>query len=391
MFNKTLSGTLMIAGITTGAGMLGIPLVTAQAGFFPAIAITVAVWFFMVATGLLFLEATLWMDDGANVLSMSERFLGKGGKWVAGAVYLFLYYCLMVAYFSVGAPIFAAYMGLDAGHFEYLSFGILFGAIVVFGIRAVDRLNYILMIAMLLSYFALIGVGAPQVFKENLVSKNWGQVIFAAPILFSAFGFHNIIPSLTTYFERDVKILRRSIIFGTLIPLTIYLVWQWLLIGVVPISSIDLALSQGKPATAALQSLVGSPWIQRFGQFFAFFAVITSMLGVAFSLLDFLADGFKVKPVKYGVRFLLSLLVFLPPCILSIVDPSIFVKAIGFAGGFGEAFLNGLLPVALVWIGRYKLKLTLQCQLLGNRWILGTLFALGTLVMLLEGRFLWQH
>jgi len=119
--------------------------------------------------------------------------------------------------------------------------------------------------------------------------------------------------------------------------------------------------------------------------------VITSMLGVAFSLLDFLADGFKVKPVKYGVRFLLSLLVFLPPCILSIVDPSIFVKAIGFAGGFGEAFLNGLLPVALVWIGRYKLKLTLQCQLLGNRWILGTLFALGTLVMLLEGRFLWQH
>src|SRR5580658_748713 len=110
MFNKTLSGTLLIAGTTIGAGMLGIPLLTAKAGFLPAVGITAAVWVFMLATGYLYLEATLWMHEGANVLSMSRRFLGRSGKWLAGGTYLFLYYCLMVAYYAAGAPIFISFV-----------------------------------------------------------------------------------------------------------------------------------------------------------------------------------------------------------------------------------------------------------------------------------------
>ena len=151
MFNKTVSGTLLIAGTTIGAGMLGIPLVTAKAGFIPAMGITFAVWLFMAATGLLYLEATLWMHEGANVLSMSRRFLGRSGRIAAGGTFLFLYYCLMVAYYAAGAPIFASLLGIGASVWTYLAFGIVFGGIVFFGIKAVDRINYILMAAMFLS------------------------------------------------------------------------------------------------------------------------------------------------------------------------------------------------------------------------------------------------
>lgn len=271
MYNKTLSGTLLIAGTATGAGMLGIPLITAKAGFLPAMGITLAVWFFMLATGLLYLEATLWMHQGANVLSMSRRFLGKGGKIVAGGTFLFLYYCLMVAYYAAGTPIFTSFLGLELTVWAYLIFGVIFGGIVAFGLKAVDRINYILMAAMILSYVALVGVGVPQIASERFVSQDWSKVVFAAPILFSAFGYHNVIPSLTTYFNRNVRVLRRSIFWGTFIPLVIYLLWQWLIIGVVPGPAIDAALAQGKPATAALQTLVGSPWVMQLGQFFAFF------------------------------------------------------------------------------------------------------------------------
>lgn len=384
MFNKTLSGTLLIAGTTIGAGMLGIPLITAKAGFLPAMGITVLVWLFMVATGMLYLEATLWMHEGANVLSMSRRFLGKSGKWLAGATYLFLYYCLMVAYFAAGAPIFISMLGLSASVWGYLAYGLLFGGIVVFGIKTVDRINYILMIAMFLAYGALVGVGIPEIASERFISQDWSKVVFAAPILFSAFGFHNVIPSLTTYFNRNVKVLRQSILWGTFIPLVIYLIWQWLIIGVVPESAIDAALAEGKPATAALQSLVGSPWITTLGQFFAFFAVVTSMLGVAFSMVDFIADGMEIKASKIGMRSLLCLLVFVPPFLFSTLDPTIFVTAIGFAGGFGEAFLNGLLPVALVWVGRYKRDLDGSQQLFGNKAMLIGLFAFSIVVMILE-------
>ena len=77
--SKVVSGSLLIAGTTIGAGMLGIPLVTSQCGFVPAIIITVIVWAFMLATGLLLLRATLWMPNHSSFLSISRHFLGRWG------------------------------------------------------------------------------------------------------------------------------------------------------------------------------------------------------------------------------------------------------------------------------------------------------------------------
>lgn len=388
MFNKTLSGTLLIAGTTIGAGMLGIPLLTAKAGFLPALGITGLVWLFMLATGFLFLEATLWMHEGSNVLSMSRRFLGRWGKVFAGGTFLFLYYCLMVAYYAAGAPLFiGAVKGMfgaaPEGVWGYLSFGVVFGGIVAIGLQFVDRINYILMAAMLLAYAALVGAGAPLVEGERFVTADWSRVVFAAPILFSAFGYHNVIPSLTGYFNRNVSVLRKSIFWGTLGALVVYVIWQWLIIGAVPPEAVADALEKGVPATAALQTLTGSPWVMQMGQFFAFFAIVTSMLGVAFSMVDFIGDGLKMRRTGWP-RIALCAAVFLPPFLFSSVDPGIFVLAIGFAGGFGEAFLNGLLPVAMVWVGRYRRNLGGAEQLPGGKGMLALLFGLGLAVMILE-------
>lgn len=384
MFSKTLSGTLLIAGTTIGAGMLGIPLVTAQAGFLPAVGITVLVWAFMLATGFLYLETTLWMHKGANILSMSYRFLGKTGRAVSGSIYLFLYYCLMIAYFAAGAPIFISFLQMEPSLLGNLVYGVFFGGIIVFGIKVVDRINYILFFAMILAYLALVGVGSFEVSYERLVNTNYSKALFAAPILFSAFGFHNVIPSLTTYFDRDPKVLRKAIFFGTLIPLIVYLVWQWLIIGVVPEDAIQMALAEGKPATAALQSLTGNVWITGLGKFFALFAILTSMLGVAFSMVDFIADGMKIRPDRTITRVGLTFLVFAPPFLLTSVDPKIFVTAIGFAGGFGEAFLNGMLPALMVWMGRYRVQLGGERQLFGKQPMLIALLVFSVLVMVLE-------
>ena len=158
-----ISVTLLIAGTTIGAGMLAIPLVTASSGFLPAFVITFFVWLFMFVTGLLFLEATLWMPKDSNVLSMTERFLGKKFKILSGSTFVFLYYCLMIAYFAAGAPLFASF--IDAifqitmkGWIIYAIFGLIFGVIVGVGIKFVDRVNYILMTALFISFFVLIGV-----------------------------------------------------------------------------------------------------------------------------------------------------------------------------------------------------------------------------------------
>ncbi|NGX30058.1 MAG: Tyrosine-specific transport protein, partial [Candidatus Anoxychlamydiales bacterium] len=181
-----ISVTLLIAGTTIGAGMLAIPLVTSAAGFLPAFVITFFVWIFMFLTGLLFLEATLWMPKDANVLSMTERFLGKRFKIISGGTFIFLYYCLMIAYFAAGAPLFASF--IDAifqitlkGWIVYAIFGLIFGVIVGVGIKLIDRVNYILMTALFISFFVLVGVGNKNVDFERFVFQNWKSVFFAAP------------------------------------------------------------------------------------------------------------------------------------------------------------------------------------------------------------------
>lgn len=392
-----ISGTLLIAGTAIGAGMLGIPLMTAKAGFFPAVIITVLVWLFMVCTGFLFLEATLWMHHfwlckETNVISMTKRYLGEKFKILAAFTFIFLYYCLMVAYFSAGAPLFFAFIksvfGFEIiGWSSFFLFGLLCGIIVSFGIKFIDRLNYILMMGLFLSYAFLMGAGVESIQTARFTTTNWSYMLFVAPILFSAFGYHNVIPSLATHFGSSGKVMRHSIFWGTFIPLIVYLLWQWLIIGAVPSDLILNALSSGQPITGALEKLEGKKWITLAGNYFGFFAIITSLLGVAFSVVDFLGDGLKMKR-KGKDRVLLCLLTFAPPFILTSLNPNLFVLAISIAGGFGEAFLNGILPILLVWVGRYHKKMHSEYALPGGKITLALLLLAGLLVMVTEVLFL---
>ena len=258
-------------------------------------------------------------------------------------------------------------------------FGLLFGGVVWLGARAIDRVNLILSIAMITTYVALVTTGSTEVTVAKLTEAKWSKICLALPVLFSAFGYHNVVPSLCTYLDRDRKSLKLSIFCGTGIALVVFLVWQWLILGSLPHEAIQNALAAGQPVTAALQGLTGKSSLFAIGQGFAFFALVTSFLGVAFSVVDFLNDGMKLKGKK---RPLLVMLTFVPPALCAILDPTIFEKALGVAGGFGEAFLNGLLPVVLAW--KYRSLSRNSGEAISGRGMLISLFAFGLFVMGLE-------
>ena len=209
--STVLSGTFLIAGTMIGAGMLGIPLVTSQSGFFPGLIITCVVWIFMYATGRLLLEVILWMPDGNNILSLSKRFLGRGGQMIAGSLFIFLYYCLLIAYFAAGAPLLMEGLRWNTSSWIGFSmFGIFFGGVIAIGPRMIDRVNLILSCLMLLVWVFLVSLGSPFVSASHLTYHHFPKMIYAMPVLFSAFGFHNVIPSLATSLQRDKKSLKKA-------------------------------------------------------------------------------------------------------------------------------------------------------------------------------------
>jgi tyrosine-specific transport protein len=379
-----MSGVLLISGTCIGAGMLALPVVTGASGFWPFMGINTLCWLFMLATGLLFLEATLWMHEGANVLSMAERFLGPIGKWAGGASFLFLYYCLMVSYISGVTPL----LSWDVSYSTACAFaGVFFGLLILWGTKAVDRINWLLMIGAIISFVLLVILGSSQVNALLLARADWRFFLIAAPTLFSAYGYHNIIPTLTFYSDRNRSKMRKAILFGTLLPFIVYSVWEWLIIGSMPLETIQEASDAGVPITYALQHLTGHPWISTLGSFFGVFALVTSLLGVALSMVDFLGDGLKMKRAGWH-RLVLTLLTFIPPTIFAAYNPGIFLIAIGVAGGYGEAILNGLLPAAMVWVGRYHMKLQGDHELVGGKGILALIIVLSLFIIGLESYYL---
>lgn len=210
---QIISASFLIAGTTVGAGMLGIPLLTAQAGFWPAIGITFLAWGIMLWTGLLFLEATLWMPIGSNLLSMSDRFFGKKGRVFSGMMFLFLYYCLLVAYFAAGAPMLVyginKVLGLHlSGVSAYAVFGLLFALIVGLGAKWIDRTNLILTTGMVFAYLLLIGLGSPEVEGDRLELANWPASFFPCQCFLQLLAITTSFPLFAPISKKIKKFLK---------------------------------------------------------------------------------------------------------------------------------------------------------------------------------------
>lgn len=354
-FGHLIGGMLLVAGTSIGAGMLALPVVTAEGGFLPSLGIYALCWVFMSCTGLLLLEICLRLPPGANLVSMAGAYLGRAGKIFAWVLYLFLFYCLSIAYISGGGSLLLSWTGLSVPAWAG---GILFVAIfapfVYLGARAVDRINWVLMGGLIISYFAFILLGARHVDMAQLQVSNWPMSLKALPVIFTAFSYQGVIPSLATYMKRNARRLRIAILGGTTIAFVIYVAWQFLILGIIPLEGemgLLQAVSAGSTAVEPLKAHLGAGVVYSLGQSFAFFAITTSFLGVTLGLMDFLADGLHLT--KKGLRRLfLAALTFLPPLLIALTYPSGFLKALGYAGGIGCSLLLGFLPTLLAWIAR---------------------------------------
>ncbi|MBS0607036.1 MAG: tyrosine transporter [Parachlamydiales bacterium] len=365
-----LGGTLLIAGTTIGVGMLALPVATGEAGFLPAIAIYILCWLFMLCTGLLLLEVCSWMPKDSNLITMAQRLLGPIGKDVCWVVYLFLFVTVMIAHVVGGGAVLGEITNGKLPEWaSMIVYVIVFSPVVYFGTKWVDRLNLTLISGVAISYFLFIAVSYDHVDVSLLKRSDWSKAWLALPVLFTAFTFQVIIPTLMTYMNRDVKKVRMTIIMGTTIPLLVYLVWEFLILGIIPAEGphgLIVAAQKGWNAVMPLKELVGSPIVFGIGKAFAFFTMTTSYIALALAYLDFLADGLKVQKKGFK-KVLLCFAVFAPPTLVALTYPHIFITALSYAGGFSCAILFGLFPPLMVWVGRYIKKYDKNPQIPGGK------------------------
>lgn len=390
---KLIGGILLVSGTTIGAAMLALPVATGFAGFIPAFVLFVICWLYFTYTALLMLEVNLWFGEKTNLITMANRTLGRWGEFMSWLIYLFLLYALTTAYIAGSGSIMITFIeaitGFTlpawAGPFPLI---VLFGYFVYRGTKHVDYLNRVFMLGLGVSFIMMVGLLVPEVDPVKLGYMDWSMGWVGASIVATSFGFHIIIPSLTSYFHGDVKQMRLSILIGSLFPLIGYTVWNAISLGIIPLegpASLAEGFVKGESGASLIADVLNEPIIGVIASFFAFFAIVTSFLGVSLSLTDFLADGFRIKSGPKG-RVFVCMLAFVPPLIFTLTDPRAFLSSLEFAGAFGVVTLLGFMPALMVWFGRYRCGFhkTHSYQAPGGRLSLIAVMGIAIIIFLLE-------
>lgn len=392
MNKKIVGSILLILGTCIGAGMLALPVVTAHENYWMTLLLLTCSWFIMTIGAFSLLEVTLWMKPESNLITMSQKTLGNWGRVATWLVYLLLLYSLICAYLSGVSGILQAllsYVNVNVPRWAATIIALaLLVTIVYRGIGSVDIINRGLMSLKLLAYLILVIAIAPHIHIANIIQGDFHWHNSVLMVMFTSFGYAIIIPSLRGYLGGDKKTLKKVVLIGSLLPLVIYAVWILIVQGLLPrMGTYGLIPMINSPNTNAvlmegISALVSSQWLGSASKFFISICAVTSFLGVSICLVDFMADGLQIK--KQSLKGLWVYAVsFLPPLVIVLLKPGIFIQALAYAGIWCILLLI-VLPLLMLYSGRHHKNLADKPILPGGRIVLLIAFVVALVLLIYQ-------
>lgn len=375
---KTFNAALMVSGTSVGTGILGLPIATSSAGFIPSLGAFLFAWIFMTLAALHILEIKMEVRGSHNLSSMIKLTLGKYGQLFASIVIPILLYSLLCTYMMAGSSwlrvLIDKYIHMSSAG-VILCFTTIFAMILYLGERFIYNINNFLSLCLIAAFIVTIGVSITPQNYDFIQHMNVDKIFASLPILLTTFGFSIIIPSVVEYVDYDKKSATTAIVWGGILALLAYILWEWVTLGNIPIFEegglLDIAKKgdDGTGVILAFSEATKNPLIDFTGRVFAIFAAITSFMGVSVALLHALSGGLKIKHASHYKIYLL-LILYIPPILVTYFVPNVFVEVLSFAGLF-VAIILGLFPVAMVYKTRNK-----NCKLSFKKHIQKNIFLL---------------
>lgn len=311
-----LTAVSVLVGTCIGAGVLGIPYVAAQAGFFVALGYLTFLAFVIMCVNLYLGEVSLRTKGDHQIAGYAEMYLGPWGKYVLDFATIFGVYAAILAYL-VGVGESVSFL-LDGNGSNVLFYGLLFGGLMSLllwrGMRALkrfERLGVLIILSLLLAIFFLF---VSQVSFSHLTS--WDSSAFFLPfgvILFALMSFHAI-PELEIILHKREYLMRPALITGTCISFLFYVLFVFIVVGYMGHQTPEIATL----ALGPLFVLLG------------IFTIFTSYLSLGNALFEhFLYDERMSKGRSWGLTALIPLILF---SLLQYIPWLSFTKLLGIGG-----------------------------------------------------------
>lgn len=361
---KMTGSILILLATCVGAGMLALPVINAGQSITSILGYLIFAWFLMAIGALAVTEVNAWMPENTHLLSMAEKTMGKPGKAITWVVFILLLYSLLCAYLAgmgqvIGVILEMAHLSIPSWADTLVALLVL-ALVVMGGVARVDNFNRILILLKFATLILLLIFLVPHMEGSRILlgEASWSHQILMVTI--TSFGYATAIPSLRAYLHHDVKRITKVVLIGGALPFIIYLLWILVVKGALAATgdySLEAIASSSDTNGHLLKAIVNvsqATSIMTFANVFMFSSMIVSFLAVSLSLVDFLADGFKVNKEKF-VNYWLYLLAFFPPLVIVLFKQDIFVTALEYAGIFC-VLLNLTLPLIMLYRGRYRLS-----------------------------------
>lgn len=374
--------------------MLALPFTTGITGTAGTLSVFAITCMYMIVTLFCMLEANLYsQEEETNLITMTGERFGRIGQGIAWFSFLMVMYTASAAYIVAGSPlvnhVLQATIGFHLPNFWMsVCFAFAFGIITWLPIRIIDWCNRVLMIGLIISYGLILHGTLQPLDPQQFVGGHSEYLWAAIPMTMLAFTAHLILPSLRQYYDHELPILKRVLIIGNLVPLVIYVLWQFLLVNIIGLSGPHglIALAQSDhPVSSMIAALTqhGVNNIANLNQVFSLFALVTSFVGISLSLRDFLIDALNLTH-RYHHRLLVMLLAILPPLTFAEYNPSGFLQALSYTGIF-VAILYTIMPPLMVWQARYVAKLPNPgYRIFGGKAVLAVVIAIGFSIVVVD-------
>ena len=351
-------GILLVSGGAIGGGMFALPTAASGAWMLWATFGFVLVWAMTYLAASIQAKVNIMLvqtpDSGLTTESSFNALvnfaLGKHWALLNNLSIAFIMMILMYAYTTAGASIISYTLtnmdiAFDNDQRGWLSllFALCVATVVSLGTTWVSRITLLLMIAMAV-LFAMLAAGLlPNVqFSQFIEPVDTHPYLWAAlPVIVTAFACGGLVPSLVRHYPNKQLNVFRSLFYGTLLALVVYLLWLAFTLGTIERSVFLQIGKEGGDIGSLVNALINSSskesnYLQTIElniTLFSHFAIITSFLSVSLGFLHFLRDKLSLN-AKRQKRILASIYCFLPPALASFFFPYGFVHAIGLAGLF---------------------------------------------------------
>ncbi len=406
--NRVLGSALLLAGTAIGAGMLGLPLVLAKVGLIPASIILIITWcavyYSALATATLALRCGKAVSIGtmAGLLGTSQTEKTVLERLCQGGM-LLMTYALMVAYLSGGASVLQNLMGGESiiGHSTVLhGFALLLLLVLVLGTHWIVSINRLLFFGLIGALtIIIVGIGGRLVGNglPHFAAKadSLGAWTLLLPVLFASFGFQLTIPSVVAYLNLDAKSVRKSIFWGSLIPVGVYGSWIFVTLSIIhqsdPVAYAQMANMGTDVGTfiAEISRVTQWPGLHSLSWIVSILAIITSSIGVGLGIKSFwqekIATSATVRSMLGSPNFgglITGLTVVGIPYLISLVLKDAFIQSLAFAGMI-LVTLAMLIPLYLL-VKSDHLETTPIYGIIGNKPLRLVMFLFGAGVFVSE-------